>query len=147
MFWRKDNGGGAKIVCGNSAWVFSVWNMMCLKDGVRKVVCDKAVGKVMSQRWCVTMMCVKHKVWQTCVWKTVCQRWWVTSCVCEQSCVKDCASERQGFVKDNLRRKAVSVCDVRKDVDLWWVNFETGVAMSWYDEAVMTGKWVVSEMC
>ena len=41
--------------------------MMCLKDGVRKVVCDKAVGKVMCdndvrETYGVTNVCVKDGV-------------------------------------------------------------------------------------
>ena len=32
--------------------------MMCVKDGVRKMVCDKAV----CERWCVTKLCVKDCV-------------------------------------------------------------------------------------
>ena len=45
--------------------------MMCVKDGVRKMVCDKAV----CERWCVTKLRVKDCVCD----KVVCERW----------CVKD----------------------------------------------------------
>ena len=77
--------------------------MVCVKDGVlQSCVCEKWCG----ERWCVTKWCVKNGVWQSCVWKMVCQRWWVTKwcvkdgawkmvgdkVVCERGCVKDGAT-------------------------------------------------------
>ena len=53
------------------------------------MVCDKVVWKMMCERWCVTKWCDKDGVWQSGVWKmvcdkVVCQRWCVT-----KVCVKD----------------------------------------------------------
>ena len=60
--------------------------MVCDKDGVSKMVCDKVVRERWSvtvcERWCVCQRCgVKDGVWQSCVRKMVlmvCERWCVT---------------------------------------------------------------------
>ena len=65
-----------------------------------KVVCDKVV----HERWCVTKLCVKDGVWQSCVWKMVCDK-----NVCEwrkmvwdgvwQSCVWKMVCDKEGCDK------------------------------------------------
>ena len=68
------------------------------------MVCDKVVLKMVCQRWCVTMWCVKDGVSKIVCDKvvfkmvgkvvcergsvTVCERWCVTKW-CERWCVKD----------------------------------------------------------
>ena len=85
--------------------------MMCVKDAVRKMVCDKAV----CERWYVTKLCVKDCVCVTkwCVKdgvsKMVCERWSVT--VCERWCVKDVVSKmvyERWCVKDGVSKR---VCE------------------------------------
>ena len=57
--------------------------VVCDKVVCDKVVCDKVVcDRVVCERWCVTKLCVKDGmrqsfvkdgVWQSCVWKMVCE--------------------------------------------------------------------------
>ena len=62
--------------------------MVCDKDGVVKDgVWQSCVWKKVCQRWCMTKLCVKDSVWQSGVWKMVCGK-----VVCERWCwwcVKD----------------------------------------------------------
>ena len=53
------------------------------------MMCDKVVwDKVVCERWCLTKLCVKDGLWQSCVWKMVGERGCVT-----KWCVKDGASQ------------------------------------------------------
>ena len=94
--WKMVRDKVWKMVC--------VWQRWCVKEGVSKMVCDKAP-------------CVKDGGWQSCVWKMVWQRWWVTMwCVkdgvskmvcdkvgCERGCVKDVVW-RRWCVKESCKR-------------------------------------------
>ena len=136
--WRKDG-----------VWQSCVWKMMCVKDGVRKMVCDKAV----CERWCVTKLCVKDCVCDKVVWKMVCQRWcerWCVkdggwqSCVCERWCVKDVC--QRGCVKDGVRSGAVMGCDVISEVwevELWWESVWEVRCENWSCDELWCDKWGV----
>ena len=141
-----DKDGVWKMVC--ERWCVTKW---CDKDGVWKMVCDKVV----CQRWCVTKWCVKDGcvidgvwqsgvkdgVWQSCVWKMVCdkdgvwQRWCVTkwcvtkwcvkigvwqSCmwkiVCERWCVREivCVCEERLCAKDCVWKMVCEWADGRR---------------------------------
>ena len=56
--------------------------------GGGKMVWQSCVWKMMCERWCA-----KDGVWQSCVWKMVCERWCVT-----ELCVKDCVCVWQSSV-------------------------------------------------
>ena len=83
-----------------------VWKMVC-----DKVVCERC------ERWCLTKLCVKDSVWQSCTWKMVCdkvvcercERWCVTNlCVKDgvwQSCVKDGGREAGGWQREEAGRR------------------------------------------
>ena len=85
----------------------------------------------MCERWCVTKMFVKDGVWQSCVWKMMCDK-----DVCERSCVTKLC------VKDGVWRSCVRkmVCD--EDVcERWCVTkmcVKDGVWQSW---CVIDGVW------
>ena len=99
---RKDKGGGGKMVCDKVVCVKDgvvkdgVWQRWCGEDSVWKMVCERWSVTV-CERWCVSKMwcqrwCVKEGVWQSGVWKMVCEKVvWKMVCdkvVCERWCVK-----------------------------------------------------------
>ena len=56
---------------------------LCVKDGVwQSCVWKMVCDKVVCGRWCVTKLCVEDGVWQSCVWKMVCDK-----AVCGRWCV------------------------------------------------------------
>ena len=97
------------------------------------------------ERWCVTKMCVKYDVWQSCVWqmvgdklcvtklcvcdKVVCERWLLTK-MCERWwCEKWCATKLWNMVVDK------DVCD-RGVCERWWLT-----KMCVKDGGVKNGVW------
>ena len=80
-----------KVVCERWCVKDGVWEMVCKRWCVTKMVCKRwCVTKMVCKRWCVTKMvcdrwCVKDGVWQSGVWKMVCDK-----VVCERGSVKDC---------------------------------------------------------
>ena len=66
----------------------------CHKCHARPGKVQVDVAKMVCERWCVTKLCVKDGVWQSCAWKRVCvtklcERWCVwQSYVCKMVCDK-----------------------------------------------------------
>ena len=93
-------------------------------------------AKCRGERWCVTKWCVKDGVWQSCVWKMVCEKWcvkklcmWKMVCVCERWCVtKRCVTK--WCVKD-------SVCGVWQRC-VWKMVCDKVVCERW---CVKDGLW------
>ena len=82
-------------------------------------VCDKVVWLRVCGRWCVTKLCVKHSLWQSCVRQSdVWQRWWERWCVCVT----------KFRVKDNVWQSCVCVWQS----DMW---------QRWWQ------RWCVTKLC
>ena len=103
-----------------------------------------------------------------CVWKMVCQRWWVASCVCEQLCVSKIVCPRgKGLWKIPWEVNLWCVCDVRKwgvgsgpvlselwnrgcNELVWWGSDEWEVSGEWdvlsggWAVGMVSGKWLVT---
>ena len=85
--------------------------MLCVKDVVSKMVCE---------RWCLTKWCVKGCVKQFCerlCKKVVCERWRVT-----KLCVKDGLCVTKLCVKDGLCVCVTKLCVKNGVCERWCVK-------------------------
>ena len=135
---RKDKGGGGgKMVCGKVVCV-CVWKMVWWKMVCDKVVCERWCG----ESWCMTKMvwwkmacdkvvcersCVEDGVWQSGVWKMVCDGVWKMVC--------DRVVRQRWCVKDGVWQSGVwkMVCDK--------------VVWKMVCDKVVSERWCVTKMC
>ena len=162
---RKDKGDGGRSIILKVVCVYKVacerWcvTKLCAKDGVwQSCVC-------VCERWCVTKLCVKDGVlqscvkdgvWQSCVWKMVCDKvvcvWqscvWKScvwqSCVCEESV---CVCVTKLCAKDGVWQSCVwqsCVCVWQSCVCVWTICTDVKLPLvSWWLWFVFSWFWTM----
>ena len=118
-------GGKRKMVCKrwcvtNGGWQrWLIWKMVCVKDGVWKMVCES---------WWLTKMCVRDGVWEM-----VCERWCVKDNGWQRWCVKDVCEEeaarggrRRGRTRDTESKTRTPHKDVGKNTWTQQLGYQIG---------------------